>query len=203
MEALFVHGMGRSPLSGWRLLRRLKRAGLKASAFGYLVSAEDFAAITRRLASRIAAMASRGEYVLIGHSLGGVLLRAAVNALPLETRRPGHLFLLGSPVHPSRLAQRLGCNPIFRVLTRDCGQLLGSAQRMSEVGPVPGPISCIVGVTGLTWKRGPFGGEPNDGVVALSEVSADWLPEQIQVPVIHALLPSSKRVADVILVRIA
>ncbi|WP_265949935.1 esterase/lipase family protein [Dechloromonas sp. A34] len=82
MQALFVHGMGRSPLSGWPLLRQLQRAGLKTATFGYLVSVDDFSSITARLVSRIEQLAAGGDYILIGHSLGGVLLRAAVGALP-------------------------------------------------------------------------------------------------------------------------
>src|SRR5262245_34215628 len=85
LQALFVHGMGRTPLSGWPLLRSLRRAGLATSSFGYVVLLEDFEQIRQRLASRIAALGARGDYVLIGHSLGGVLLRAALNSLPDET----------------------------------------------------------------------------------------------------------------------
>src|SRR5437870_163140 len=113
MRALFVHGMGRSPLSAWPLLRQLKRGGLATSTFRYVVSLEDFESIKGRLVAKIAALAAHGDYVLIGHSLGGVLLRAAVNCLPPETRQPHHAFLLASPVRPARLAQRLGGNLIY------------------------------------------------------------------------------------------
>lgn len=202
MQALFVHGMGRSPLSGWRLLWRLQRAGLETGSFGYSVALEDFAGIQRRLRTRIARLAERGDYVLIGHSLGGVLLRAAVNGLPPGTRLPRHLFLLGSPLRPALLAQRLGANPFYRALTRDCGQLLGSAARMSAVGPVPVPTTGIIGVRGLPRTRSPFRDELNDGVVSLAEVSADWLVDQVRVPVVHTLLPSSRRVAEIILQRL-
>ncbi len=203
MQALFVHGMGRSPLSGWRLLRHLRRAGLKTCSFGYSVSLEDFAAIERRLVGRIARLAQRGDYVLIGHSLGGVLLRAAINRLPAATRRPRHLFLLGSPLKPALLAQRLAGNPLYRLLTRDCGQLLGSPARMAEIGPVSMPTTGIAGVRGLPPARSPFRGEANDGVVSLAEVSADWLSDQVQVPIVHSFLPSSRRVATIILQRLA
>jgi hypothetical protein len=203
VEVLFVHGMGRSPLSGWPLMWHLKRGGLKTSTFGYIVSVEDFPAIKRRLAARIARMAARGEYVVIGHSLGGVLLRAAVNSLPPGTRLPRHTFLLGSPIRPSRLAQRLGRNPVYRMLTRDCGQLLGSLQRMSEIGSIAAPVTGIVGVRRAPWGRSPFGDESNDGVVSLTEVSAEWIREQVEVPTIHTLLPSSRRVAEIILERLA
>lgn len=203
MQALFVHGMGRSPLSGWPMLRHLQHAGLETATFAYFVALEDFPEIQRRLVKRTVSLAAGDDYVLVGHSLGGVLLRAALNSLPAGTRLPRRLFLLGSPVRHARLAQRLCGNLLYRALTQDCGQLLGSAQRMSEVGAVSVPTTAIVGVRGISWRRGPFGSELNDGVVSVSEVTANWLSEQIQIPVVHACLPSSKRVAEIILERVA
>lgn len=201
MKALFVHGMGRSPLSGWPMLRQLKKAGFEVGGFAYLTSVESFASIAKRLAERIADIAAQGEYLLIGHSLGGVLIRAAAEMLPATVRGPAHVFLLGSPLHASRLAQRFGRNPVFRRLTGDCGALLGSERRMSRLGRPGSPTTGIVGVKGLTWKQGPFGDELNDGVVALSEVSAEWLVDQVQLPVVHTLLPASQHVAGIILER--
>jgi hypothetical protein len=34
MQALFVHGMGRTPYSAWGLLRLLRRAGLDTQTLG-------------------------------------------------------------------------------------------------------------------------------------------------------------------------
>jgi hypothetical protein len=61
MEVLFVHGMGRSPVSGWPLLCQLRRAGLKTRSFSYLVSIEAFAAIQTRLEERITEIAAKWE----------------------------------------------------------------------------------------------------------------------------------------------
>lgn len=202
MHALFVHGMGRTPLSGWPIQRRLRRAGLATSSFGYVVSANAFDAIRRRLVVRIEALAAAGEYVLIGHSLGGVLIRAAVNALPAGTRAPRHVFLLGSPQAPARLARRLGNHAIYRALTRDCGQLLGSTERMAAVGALAVATTSVVGVSGPRGRLSAFGGEANDGVVSLAEVSAGWITDQVQLPVLHTLLPMSSQVARVILDRL-
>lgn len=205
MQALFVHGMGRSPLSGWPLLRKLRRAGLRTGSFAYWVSLEDFAGIRDRLIKQIAALAAGGDYVLIGHSLGGVLIRAALNALPMETRQPSHVFLLGSPLRPARLAQKLGAYRLYRLyrlLTGDCGQLLSSAVRMGEIGSVPAPTTGIAGIRSLPWKPDPFNGEANDGVVAVSEVSADWLTDQVRIEIAHTLLPSSNDVGEIILDRL-
>ena len=202
MQALFVHGMGRSTLSGWPLLWHLKRANLVTRTFGYAVSLEDFAAIRKRLVARIVALAARDAYILIGHSLGGVLIRDAVNLLPPGIRRPRHVFLLGSPHQPARLAQALQGNRLYRAITRDCGQLLGSRPRMALIGAVAVPTTSIAGVGGPRWKASPFRGEPNDGVVALSEVSAKWIVDQVQLSTIHTLLPMSKRAASIILDRL-
>ena len=202
MQVLFVHGMGRSPLSGWPLLRDLKRAGLHTGTFGYLAATEDASRIIARLSARMVQLAAQGDYILIGHSLGGVLLRAALAALPKHVRRPRHLFLLASPIGPARLAQQLGNNLIYRLLTRDCGQLLASAQRMEGIGPASVPVTGFAGIRGLPSGWGPFRREPNDGIVSLSEVSAAWITDQVRVPLIHALMPSSREIAAAIIARI-
>lgn len=199
MLVLFVHGMGRTPLSGWPLLRRLKQAGLRTTTFGYATTFENFNSIKLRLISKISKIAGEESYILIGHSLGGVLIRAALNALPEHIERPRHVFLLGSPIQTSRLAVRLKNNPVYRALTGDCGQLLASQSRMNEIGSLSETTTSIAGVRGFANGLGPFGDEPNDGVVSVTETSAPWLKNQKQVPVVHTFLPASGRVAEIIL----
>ncbi len=203
VQALFVHGMGRSILSGWRLRVSLKAQGITPHAFGYLTPFEDFASIRTRLVRRINTLAVEDDYVLIGHSLGGVLLRAAVASLPAATRQPRQMFLLGSPIQPARLAQKLQRNRLYRVLAGDCGQLLASPARMAQIGPAPVPAISIVGMAGWKGQLNPFQGEINDGIVSVAEASAAWIAEEIRLPVIHTCLPSDKRVTQIILARIA
>lgn len=195
--------MGRSPASWWPTLTRFRRARLAVCTFGYVVTLEDFDAIVRRLTRRLSTLAAQGEYVVVGHSLGGVLLRAAIMALPKDVARPKHLFLLGSPVYPSRLAKRLAGNTLFRILARDCGNLLGSDVRMAGIAPVQVPTTAIIGVAGMALMRAHFGEEANDGVVAQGECEPHWSHELLQVPVTHTFLPASRRVAELILERIA
>jgi pimeloyl-ACP methyl ester carboxylesterase len=202
LQALFVHGMGRSPLSGWPLLRRLKGAGLETQTFGYAVTIHGFSAIAERLSARIEQLARQGDYILIGHSLGGVLIRAALAGLHADVPRPRHLFLLGSPVQPSRLARRLRFNPIFRALTRDCGQLLGSGRRMRGIKVPNVPVTAVTGTRAAPRVLGLFGNEPNDGIVSASETFADWIEDRVEIPVVHTLLPSSLEAADAILRRL-
>ena len=199
VRVLFVHGMGRTPLSGWPLLHRLKQAGLQTTTFGYLTAIEDFATIKRRLVSRLTEIARAEDYVLIGHSLGGVLIRAALNVLPQHVKRPRHVFLLGSPIQAARLAVRMQRNVLYRALAGDCGQLLASPERMNDIGALREFTTSIVGICRIANGKGPFGNEPNDGIVSVGEASASWLSDQRQVPVFHTLLPASGKVAKLIL----
>ena len=148
-------------------------------------------------------MAASGEYLVIGHSLGGVLLRSALCGLAADTRMPSRLFLLASPVVPARLAQRLRGHVLFRALTRDCGDLLGSPARMAFIGEPPVPTTSIAGTRGLSGRFDPFDGERNDGIVASSEVRAHWVEDHVEVRTVHTFLPSSAQVAAIVLDRVA
>lgn len=183
------------------MLRQFRRAGHRTETFGYRVRAESFRGIADRLAARLTALLAAEEVVLVGHSLGGVLLREALATLD-GPARPLHLFLLGSPLHASRMAARLGKNPVFRAATTDCGQLLASPERMSAISAPAVPTTGIAGTRGVVGFSGAFAQEANDGVVSLSEVSAPWLTDQVLVPVVHTLLPASRRVAAIVLERL-
>ena len=193
--------MGRTGLSGLPMLRRLKKAGITTSRFDYFVSLRSFEQIRERLQDRIERLASQGDYILVGHSLGGVLIRAALQASS-PARSPSRIFLLGSPVQASRLAQHLADNLLFRLLTRDCGQLLGSAGRMSAIDASPVPTTAVIGTKENLLTRKIFRGMPNDGVVAVDEADCPDHEDRIFVDVLHTWLPSSRQVSEIILDRV-
>jgi pimeloyl-ACP methyl ester carboxylesterase len=199
MVVLFVHGMGRSPLSAWPMLRALRHAGFITLTFGYSAALESTDAIRQRLVERITSIAQSHDYLIIGHSLGGVFARAALNAMPADVRRPQHVYLLGSPVQASTLAQRLQRNVIFKLLTHECGQLLADQRRMAEIATIDDPLTAFAGTRSIPVTQGYFNGQINDGIVSLAEVSAPWITQQIQVPVMHGLLPASRLIADLII----
>ena len=199
MHILFVHGMGRTPMSGAPLLFYLRKKGYSTTSFAYFAALESFVPIRDRLCRKIEQIAAQGDYVLIGHSLGGVLLRGALSNLPEHSRMPTHVFLLGSPISVSRMANKLGERFLFRMLTGDCGQLLSSIERMAKIAGLSAPNTSIVGIKGINGKYSPFLDELNDGIVAVSETSADWIGQEIRVAVIHTFLPSSMLVFDALL----
>ena len=169
MLTLLVHGLGRTPLSLFPLAADLRRAGHHTRFLAYFPYLESVPHIVARLAARLRILARFDRPVgLIGHSLGGLLLRLAVAEVP--TLRVGHLLMLGTPNQPPRLGARAGKWLPFRLLTGDCGRFLAAPARYAAV-PVPTyPHTLIAGTAGPRGRLSPFGDEPNDGVVAVAEM---------------------------------
>jgi alpha-beta hydrolase superfamily lysophospholipase len=122
MRLLLIHGMGRTPLSLALLGRRLSKQGHIVRYFGYAAFLESFDQIVGRLVATIRATADQHPYALIGHSLGGILARAALPAL--ANMPPRHLVMLAPPNQAPLLARRLRKHLLYRLTTRDCGAKL-------------------------------------------------------------------------------
>src|SRR6185295_16738259 len=78
MKAILIHGMGRTPASMAILSRRLRARGLATCALGYMAALEPFDPCVERLAERIRRIADGESFLLVGHSLGSVLVRGAL-----------------------------------------------------------------------------------------------------------------------------
>lgn len=193
-HAVLVHGMGRTPLSMLFLAARLRQRGIRSTTFGYFAGHGSFDAIAARLTDKLATQPA--GYLAVGHSLGGLLLRKAIADLS-ELARPSHLFLLGTPNQPSRLAQRLRHRPIYRALTGDAGQFLADEARLGALRDLGLPTTVIAGTAGPIWPNGPFREEPNDGVVSLAETRLAGA-ELRALPLLHTFLMNSAEVADLI-----
>jgi hypothetical protein len=197
LQVLLVHGMGRSPLSMATLALGLRADGTRPRFFGYLSAVESVERMVSRLAQRLTAISDE-PYVVVGHSLGGVLLRLAIARLPEGVPRPERLVLVGSPMGAARLAQQFGSWVPYRLLFGEAGQMLGSAERMAAV-PSPGvPCTVVVGTRGFPEGLSPFGQEPNDGLVAVTEVMPGEGVETVRLPRGHTFLMNAGEVREII-----
>lgn len=202
MRVVLVHGMGRTPVSMMPLARALRRAGHETDLFGYVPGVESFPRIRARVRQRLLRLAAAGRpYAAIGHSLGGILLRAALGGWPQGTPPPEHLILLGSPSRPPRLARRFHRQLPYRWINGQSGQLLARPTFYSVLPADAVPCTVIAGTRG--WERIGmlFDGVPNDGIVALDEAAPapGGRAEMRTLQVSHTFMMNNHRVREIIL----
>jgi pimeloyl-ACP methyl ester carboxylesterase len=202
MRALLVHGMGRTPVSMMTLAHGLRRAGITPSQFGYSAAFESIERILGRLRQRLGAEAD-GEYVAVGHSLGGLLLRAAIADLAPGLPRPRRLVMIGTPNQSPRLARRFLGAFWFRAINGDAGRLLASPERMATI-PTPAlAYTIIAGTSGPRGSWSPFGDEVNDGLISVDEARLGGNEEFIELPILHPFMPYDRRVSRLVMERCA
>ena len=199
MNVVLIHGMGRSPISMARLGRWLRRAGHRVDFFGYLAAVESFDGIARRLHERLLRLGAQGQpYVVIGHSLGGLIARAALSRTPPVAPRLVHLIMLGTPNRVPRLARHFGRLWAYRWLNGDSGAKLASAEYFQSL-PVPSvPYTIIAGTGGRRGKLSVFGAEPNDGRVGVDETRLTTSDQPIELPVRHTFIMNNPQVRSAI-----
>lgn len=190
-RAILIHGMGRTPLAMLVLAARLRAAGFRPVLFGYSVTFETWDGCLARLEKFLGRHTSTGDFILVGHSLGSVLIRAA---LPKLARSPVACFFLAPPTVACAAARRLAPGRAYRLLTGEMGQLLADESFMAAL-PVPGvPTKIYAGTGGPVGRYSPFGMEANDGVLAVRETLLPLIPVK-QVPAIHTFIMNGKDVA--------
>ncbi|MDR2173957.1 MAG: alpha/beta hydrolase [Burkholderiales bacterium] len=192
ISAVLLHGMGRTPLSMMWMARQLRAAGIDAHCFGYSATFERFAACQARLRKRI--NATKPPYVLIGHSLGSVLIRSV---LPELAAPPLACFFLTPPTVACRLARWFAPRRPYRWLTGEMGQLLADPVFMDAL-PIPStPTTIYIGTRGWRGRFSPFAGEVNDGILSAAEAAfPKALPNirRVEIHAAHSFLMNHKDV---------
>ena len=189
MLVVLIHGLGRSAASMWPLARRLRRAGFAVDRVGYPSTRLTIAGAVEHVRAALARIAAGRRLDLVGHSLGGLIAaRLLRDPRGLGIRR---VVQLGSPNRGSVMADRLGG---LWVVRRVCGPAVEELRAHDLRTPPDQRIAAIAG-TGGFW-RGPLA-HPHDGTVA---VRSAWsgAAHRAHVPVLHALLPASSRVARLV-----
>lgn len=154
-------------------------------------------AIVSRLARRLKKLQPD---VVIGHSLGGLLLRMALAKCPEV--KVEHLFMLGTPNQSPRLARIMWRWLPFRWFTQSCGQFLSTIEEYERLPKPHYEYTNIAGIKPWIFSRFLLKSEPNDGVVTVEETKIDTGEQPICVPSWHASLMSCKQLQAEIISRI-
>ena len=192
---VFVHGLWMNGLELTWLRRKVAKSGFETRQFVYPTVRRGLARNAEAL-FRFADRLQAEELHFVGYSLGGVVTLDMLMHFGAELP-PGRVVLIGSPVCGSHAAKGIAERRWGRVLlgesAPDC--LLedhASAWRGErELGVIAGTRS--VGL-GKVFGELP---SPNDGTVAVAETRLVNETDRIELPLTHATLMFSRRVAEV------
>jgi pimeloyl-ACP methyl ester carboxylesterase len=192
---VYVHGLWLTGLEGGFLRKRLAQAlNAETHAFRYPSVTADISANARSLAKFLSGLRADTLH-LVGHSLGGVVIRKLFEMGEGVHLPPGRLVFMGSPLNGSRAALNLVRVPFGKMLVgrgvRE--ELLISRERrwhgQRDLGVIAGNLS-----VGLGRLVGIFGA-PSDGTIFVEETRLAGITQHLIVPVSHIGLPYSKLVA--------
>lgn len=186
---LLVHGLGRSAGSLAPLAEPLRRDGWTPQAVSYASTRAGIEAHAERLARLIARLEGVGEISFVTHSMGGLVVRAALAHPEIRDAniRFGRLVMIAPPSRGSALAAALGDWAAFRWLTSRAGEDL--APTRARAIPVPSiPFGIIAGARGSETGFNPFLPGDDDGLVALAETRLPGAADFLVVPGPHGLV---------------
>jgi len=189
---VLVHGLW---LSGWSLYvlgQRLTRYGFEVWPFAYPSLSHNLLQNAERL-QRFLVRLERPLVHLVGHSLGGIVIRALFHQHPEQP--PGRIVTLGSPHGGSYSASALVRTALGRKITgRSMQQLLAGMPTHwrpvdRDIGVIAGDISIGMGRLFLRLPR------PNDGVISAAEAELPGATDTITLHVSHTAMVVSSQVA--------
>jgi pimeloyl-ACP methyl ester carboxylesterase len=190
---VLLHGLWLPACFLWPLARRLERRGFAVSLFSYPSVRDDLAANASRLARFLSGI-DAGRVHLVGHSLGGILIRALFHYHP--DRSPGRIVTLGTPHGGCRVARHLSRSLFWRrAMGRSVAQLLaGDVQQWSlpprEIGVIGGTRS--FGMGRFLYRGLP---RPNDGLLTVEESALRGAHDSVILPVSHTGMLFSRALA--------
>jgi pimeloyl-ACP methyl ester carboxylesterase len=195
MRVILIHGLGRTPLSLLGLASDLRRTGHHTELVAYSGTLESYCGIVARVRRRLEAAAAGGEpYAIVGHSLGGLIARAALDQWPPTQPLPRHLIMLGTPSRVPRLARRFRRWWLYRLVNGQCGQLLAEPTFFAGLPQPVVPTTVIAGTKGWLRALNLFGDAPNDGLVAVDETRLDAAAGLIELPASHTFMMNNRQV---------
>jgi pimeloyl-ACP methyl ester carboxylesterase len=176
------------------LARRLRGRGFAVHAFSYPSVRADLHANAARLARFLESLDAETVH-LVGHSLGGILIRALFHYHPEQ--KPGRVVTLGTPHGGCRVAQQLNRHGFWRrAMGRGVAQLL--AGEPQQWMPPPREIGAICGTRSFGLGRFLYRGlpRPNDGLLTVKESAFPAALEHLVLPVSHTGMLFSREAAQ-------
>lgn len=193
-SVVLLHGLGRSQIAMQPLACRLEEAGFQVISLGYSSlrkgPEEILADITAELEELRIEKLERVHFV--GHSLGGLLIRAYLTNHDLPNL--GRVVLLGTPNAGAEVVDNLQEEWWFGILGPTAEALgTGEGSFPRSIGPPDYPLGVIAGFTDQSNEDYLPG--PDDGLVTVASTKVSGMADFVVVETNHANMRRSEEVA--------
>lgn len=185
LHGLYMHGVIMQPLS-----QRLNKLGYDTQTLSYNTVAinEDkvFAAID-------AALATNQINILVGHSLGGLMIKHYLQARTPDPGLISHVVAIGSPLK--------GASIVGKIQQLGLGALLGNATRYGleahdDEWRFTQKLGSIAGTVPIGMRRLLMGNDHlSDGTVTVEETKIDGMTDHIETRTTHTSMIYSDYIA--------
>jgi pimeloyl-ACP methyl ester carboxylesterase len=150
------------------------------------------AEMAHRLADFVSAKSKGESTSFVGHSLGGLVVRA-LDAMPAHPSPLSRLVTLGTPHQGARIAALVARVPVL-------ASLGGPVLHDLHTPPLPAQprslqVGCVIGHTTTRFGYLPFLGQDNDGLVCVEEAIFPACAAEFRTFTFHGLFPFVKRTA--------
>lgn len=190
---ILIHGIGRSSKSFADMAKRMKKDGYTVVGFDYPSTQVPIPQCADYLHKVIQSLDGIESIDLVGHSMGGLVMRAYQMNHSCNRFRRG--VMLGVPNKGAKMADLLKSNPLFKMVLGPAGQQLATDDD-GLINNLPTP-SYEFGVL-AGGRSGPKGYNPilrgdNDMTVTVASTRLPGAADFLLLPVIHSFLMSDER----------
>lgn len=179
LHGLYMHGMVMQPLS-----HRLRDLGYHTKILSYNSVAIDEKKV---FASIDAALSKESPNVLVGHSLGGLIIKHYLQSRQHSENKVSHVVTIGSPMQGASIVSRiqelgmsviLGNSPSFGLAQHE-----GTWQQPQKLGCIAGTLP--LGARSLLMMDNKM---MSDGTVTVEETKIEGMTDHIEIRSSHTSL---------------
>ncbi|HET7563503.1 MAG TPA: alpha/beta fold hydrolase [Gemmatimonadaceae bacterium] len=187
---VLLHGLGRTSRSMRCMAREGVRRGYRVHNLDYPSRRESVLAHAEQIGRTLAAMPTDDPLHVVTHSMGGIVLRAAVARGWVLAERIGRVVMLAPPNSGSELADWLGRTPLLRLVLGPAGPELrtGPESIPNALPPVSFEVGVIAGAVKRRTLAAPCFEGPHDGKVSVHRACVAGMRELLVVPCGHTFI---------------
>jgi triacylglycerol lipase len=188
---VLLHGLGRTRYSLWPVAREAMRRSYRVHNLGYPSRRDSIEQLAESVGKRVLELAGEdGQVDVVTHSMGGIVLRAAVAAGTLPAACVRRVVMMAPPNHGSELADRLRDYLVYRLALGPAGQQIGTSDDSVplRLPPPPFEVGIIAGRRSTNPLFSRVLGAEGDGKVTVASAQLEGMRELVVVDRSHTFI---------------